>query len=211
LAIGVFTFAVIAGVVSINLREVTALVPVTAILATLVTFALIRALQIRAFQSLKLAGEPLDEPGQPVQVPAGNLVSGLTMGRLTSMDGTSNIIMMSTRYSVCGNSRTRYAANVDGSNLPDANVAGGFMGAGSYSAAPSPAGTLSDMFQIAPTQATCVPAPGVFGHSFRTSGMSVALADGSVKHINVTMSPKTFSQALCPGDGRELGPDWAED
>jgi uncharacterized membrane protein len=54
LAVGVFTFAVTAGVVSINLGEVTALVPVTATLATLVTFALIRALQIRAFLSLKL-------------------------------------------------------------------------------------------------------------------------------------------------------------
>lgn len=49
LAVGVFTFAVTAGVVSINLGEVTALVPVTAVLATLVTFALIRALQIRDF------------------------------------------------------------------------------------------------------------------------------------------------------------------
>lgn len=55
LAIGVFTFAVTAGVVSSNLGQVSALVPVTAILATLVTFALIRALQIRAFHSLKLA------------------------------------------------------------------------------------------------------------------------------------------------------------
>ncbi|WP_263422150.1 DUF2254 domain-containing protein [Arthrobacter sp. NicSoilB4] len=54
LAVAVFTFAVTAGVVSINLGEVTALVPVTALLATLVTFALIRALQIRAFLSLKL-------------------------------------------------------------------------------------------------------------------------------------------------------------
>ncbi|MGO4193466.1 DUF2254 family protein [Arthrobacter sp. YAF17] len=54
LAVGVFIFAMTAGVVSINLAEVTALVPVTAILATLVTFALIRALQIRAFLSLKL-------------------------------------------------------------------------------------------------------------------------------------------------------------
>lgn len=55
LAVGVFTFAVTAGVVSINLGEVTALVPGTAILATLVTFGLIRALQIRAFLSLQLA------------------------------------------------------------------------------------------------------------------------------------------------------------
>lgn len=55
LAVGVFTFAVTAGVVSISLGEVSAVVPVTAILATLVTFGLIRALQIRAFLSLKLA------------------------------------------------------------------------------------------------------------------------------------------------------------
>lgn len=54
LGVGVFTFAVTAGVVCINLGEVTALVPVTATVATLVTFALIRALQIRAFLSLKL-------------------------------------------------------------------------------------------------------------------------------------------------------------
>lgn len=55
LAVGVFTYAVTAGVVSINVGDVTALVPVTAIAATLVTFGLIRALQLRAFLSLQLA------------------------------------------------------------------------------------------------------------------------------------------------------------
>ncbi|MGO4103722.1 DUF2254 family protein [Leifsonia sp. YAF41] len=55
LAVGVFTFAVTAGVVSLNSTDVTVLVPATAILAALVTFGLIRALQIRAFLSLQLA------------------------------------------------------------------------------------------------------------------------------------------------------------
>lgn len=168
-------------------------------------------LRIFAYQSLKTVHEPVDEPGMPLTLPLGNLVGGLTMGRLTAMDGTSNIIMLSTRYSVCGELRTRYATNVEGSNLAMANAAGGFMGIGSHTAPPSRKGTPDDMFQIMPRQSACQPAPGVFGHSFSEHGMSTALADGSVKHISVTMSPQTFTRALCPNDKQQLGRDWEED
>lgn len=168
-------------------------------------------LRVFAFQSLVEAGEDPNVPGQAVQVPAGRLRSGLTMGRLTSMDGTSNVLMLSTRYAACGNSFTHYAANVDGSNMTSPNIAGGFMGAGKHTASPSRKGTLDDMFQETPTRANCIAAPGVFGHSFGSGGMSMALADGSVKNISPTMTPTTFTRALCPGDKQNLGLDWAED
>ena len=106
---------------------------------------------------------------------------------------------------------THYIANVDGSNVPAGNIAGGFMGAGSHSTPPGRPGTIDDIFQLKPTASTCLPSPGVFGHSFGSGGISTALCDGSVKNISPTISPLTFSRALCPGDGQKLGAEWEED
>jgi uncharacterized membrane protein len=55
LAIGVFVFSVTAGLSSSKAEDVSVLVPTTSVLAVLLTFALIRALQTRAFLSLQLA------------------------------------------------------------------------------------------------------------------------------------------------------------
>ena len=66
------------------------------------------------------------------------------------------------------------------------------------------------MFQIVPTEANCNTSASVYGHSFGSGGMSVALGDASVKNINPNMSVATFNGALRPGDQVGLGSDWAE-
>jgi prepilin-type N-terminal cleavage/methylation domain-containing protein len=40
------------------------------------------------------------------------------------------------------------------------------------------------------------------------SGMLAALADGSVRTLSASMTPRTFWNAVIPDDGEPLGPDW---
>jgi uncharacterized membrane protein len=54
-AVGVFVYSVTAGLVSGSAGRVSVAVPITAVLAVLVAFGMIRALQTRAFLSLQLA------------------------------------------------------------------------------------------------------------------------------------------------------------
>ncbi|MEI7685421.1 MAG: H-X9-DG-CTERM domain-containing protein, partial [Planctomycetota bacterium] len=100
--------------------------------------------------------------------------------------------------------------NSDPGPLPSPGL-GGFMGAGSSAKPAKRDGDASMMFQLFPSVAGCLPQAGIFGHSFGTGGMSVALCDGSVRNIRGDMSPTTFARALCPADKQELGPDWADD
>ncbi len=85
-----------------------------------------------------------------------------------------------------------------------------FFGAGSHANAPSRNNAADLMFQIVPTEANCNTSASVYGHSFGSGGMSVALGDASVKNINPNMSVATFNGALRPGDQVALGSDWAE-
>jgi len=159
--------------------------------------------------------------GGAVTIPANPVESGLTMGRLTSMDGTSNVIMLVTKYVDCAGKFTQYAA--DASNATGVN--GGFALAGTHKTAAArdaSGGTVA--FQITPRNdstpaaTACNNTNAVYGHSFGSGGMSTALCDGSVKNISPTMSAgdatvtlATFTRAICPGDGQTLGSDWAED
>jgi uncharacterized membrane protein len=54
-AVGVFVYSVTAGLVSASAGRTSVAVPITAVLAVLVAFGMIRALQTRAFLSLQLA------------------------------------------------------------------------------------------------------------------------------------------------------------
>jgi uncharacterized membrane protein len=54
-AVGVFVYSVTAGLVSGSAGRISVTVPITAVLAVLVAFGMIRALQKRAFLSLQLA------------------------------------------------------------------------------------------------------------------------------------------------------------
>jgi len=169
-------------------------------------------LRIFANKSLLDAEQPVNEPGKALTVPAGILLCRMTLGQFP--DGTTNTIMLTTRYATCDGKRTFWAAGVNGESEPGALPGpgvGGFMGAGSHSAPATAAKDGDATFQIAPREFDCLPNPGVFGHSFGAGGMSVALVDGSVRNIMPTMSPLTFGRALCPADGEKMLPDWFDD
>jgi prepilin-type N-terminal cleavage/methylation domain-containing protein len=109
-------------------------------------------------------------------------------------DGTSNTIMLATRYMVCGTTSN----NVQGGSLwfyQPGTSQGAFFGA-----------TLV-MFQIAPTQQDCKPGAS-YAQSFTTAGIQVALCDGTVRSCNSSMTLATWSAALTPSGGEVLGNDW---
>jgi hypothetical protein len=68
------------------------------------------------------------------------------------------------------------------------------------------------MYQLAPTANDCLPEAGVFGHSFRETGMLIAGCDGSVRNILPVVRPMHFDYLLCPGDGDPFwGNRWNDD
>jgi prepilin-type N-terminal cleavage/methylation domain-containing protein len=150
--------------------------------------------------------------------------SGLTLAGIT--DGTTNVLMLATRYSVCNGDVSRYFVGPWGlptpmfppANISNGKAVGGFFGAAAHNlpAARGPIGEWGLIFQIAPRSdgdpmTGCTSTFRVFGHSFGSSGLSAALCDGSVKMLNPTMSPITFSRALAPADGQPLGADWTQE
>ena len=143
--------------------------------------------------------------------------SGMTLGRFP--DGTTNTIMLATRFADCNNSYSTTAAAATtaggGTNWYShpGLTTGGFFGGGSNLGAAA-RGTATDstlMFQVAPTNVLCNGAASIYGHGFGTGGMSVALADGSVRNIRADMLPFTYQSSLCPADGNPLGATWSDD
>jgi prepilin-type N-terminal cleavage/methylation domain-containing protein len=152
-------------------------------------------------------------PGTPAAI----MKSNLTLPRI--VDGTTNVIMIVTKYSDCNGKTTRYAASPTGTGVTAVTTppsAGGFFGAGSHKNAATRAPDPLAIYQITPrndadTTAGCFNGPGVFGHAFGAGGLSTALCDASVKNISPTMLPATFQRAICPGDQLPLGADWAQE
>jgi len=161
----------------------------------------------------------------PVTIPTPSatvrITSGMTLSRI--VDGTTNVLMLVTKYSDCNSKSTRYydppTAGISTFPTKPANgTTGGFFGTGSYStaAARGPIATKTMMFQITPrndadTNAGCINDNALFGHAFGAGGLSAALCDASVKNISPTMTPSTFSKAIAPGDQLPLGAEWAQE
>ncbi len=62
------------------------------------------------------------------------------------------------------------------------------------------------IFQIRPTQKNCN--PSYTPQAMMTSGITVSLFDGSVRHVSSAISARTWGLAQQPNDGMELGNDW---
>ena len=114
-------------------------------------------------------------------------------------DGTSNTILFATKYGACKDGGSRYAA------APDSRFAAFFgQNAALVSADPSdPTATFQDF----PTSYECVTTP-LMAQSMWNRHIIIALADGSVRTLQSTVSPLTWNLALQPNDGMQLGDDW---
>jgi prepilin-type N-terminal cleavage/methylation domain-containing protein len=132
---------------------------------------------------------------------------------LTITDGTSNTILYAEKYARC--TSTRLA--LDGGNLWAYCASGVFdlpppmeppyklyhpgFGGGPYTIGPG------SRFQIRPTPflGNCDPRRASTAHP---GGMTVCLADGSVRTVAASMSGTTWWAAVTPSGGEVLGADW---
>src|SRR5205085_763638 len=125
--------------------------------------------------------------------------AGLSLSRIA--DGTSNVLMLATRYAECGNGTTTsrntyYSGTPKNGNLANSLgtpaptngsisagiAAGGFFGAGKHNMAADRQLATDRTFQVAPKWDTqCSTQDSVYGQSFSAGGMSVSLADASVR------------------------------
>jgi type II secretory pathway pseudopilin PulG len=102
-------------------------------------------------------------------------------------DGTSNTIMISERYQVCG----------------DTPCAWGYSSL--YPWAPLFAYYSKAKFQANPSQDDCDPA---LAQATDPTGIQVVLCDGSAHLVGNRISPQTWSYACDPADGNPLADDW---
>jgi hypothetical protein len=71
---------------------------------------------------------------------------------------------------------------------------------------PTTIGSVAGLtFQVAPKQAECDPR---IAQSPHTSGLLVALGDGSIRSLSSRMSESTYWAAVTPAGSEVLGPDW---
>ena len=126
-------------------------------------------------------------------------------------DGTSSTIIFATRYTFCGpNGGTLWAPINLNPVFPNPTLTYGPFFAfftlplGGFIPDPNGVGTT---FQVAPLQQDCV---SDYAQSFTSSGLQVAMADGSGQMVNPGVTGLTWRYALLPDDGKLLGPDWTE-
>jgi hypothetical protein len=109
-------------------------------------------------------------------------------------DGTSNTLLLATRYMVCGT----VSNNVQGGSLwyyQPGTQQGAFFG------------LTPVLFQVAPMQQNCIPGAS-YAQSFYAAGIQVALCDASVRICSSAISLNTWSGALTPAGQEILGADW---
>jgi len=120
--------------------------------------------------------------------------------RLSVMqDGTSNTIMFAEKIAQCG----RWQAPVDGAGLWSCEFNQRRPGFAINGASANSTGPGS-MFQVRPNVATC---DWHLASTPSSSGILVALCDGSARSVAASTAPAVWWSALQPNDGGVLG-DW---
>lgn len=116
----------------------------------------------------------------------------------TFSDGTSNTIVFTTGYR-----KTSVMRYFDTTCVPTGG--GPFFGATDLTAPASVAGGKYCIFQIQPP---IISAQDRIPQAMSSSGISVGLADGSVRQVATTIDPLTWAKACQPNDGQPLPSDW---
>jgi prepilin-type N-terminal cleavage/methylation domain-containing protein len=120
----------------------------------------------------------------------------------TFVNGTSNTIIFSEKYAVCGNSTTNVASFYWGETGGACNRTGGQGGNGSIPGFY----TITLPPQQRPTQfGTCNPCRL---QGATDGGTVVCLGDGSCRTVSYSISAATWATAVLPISNTVLGPDW---
>jgi len=151
-------------------------------------------------------GKPSDPTGASANGGTGD--GGLSVGKITNMDGTSNTIFFVTKYAACLSGTaggSTWAAWPGGSHCGGTNYAPLFY----YQTGAGGAGTP----QVQPVSAATVPA-GQTGciyyltQSYSAGGAQAAMGDGSVRDIAPGLVQTTWRAACTPAGGEVLPNDW---
>jgi prepilin-type N-terminal cleavage/methylation domain-containing protein len=165
-------------------------------------------------------------PGQKNTVAPNNATGGTNPMQVrmpaTFPDGTSNTMLLATRYSLCngnamyinGGTPTILGYGAGQTNMPAFGWT--YSGAASF-AASGPASTTGTVasggstfsWQAAPEVADCSSDSGV-AQSFYPQALQVSLCDGSVRTIAASVSQWTFTSALTPSGYESMQTDWPE-
>ena len=146
-----------------------------------------------------------------------NFSCGTALGR-SFPDGTSNTIMLATRYgyanSVGSNGGATAANNI---SMWDVTV-GGSLATGAYfgltqaSVGVGPTAlNINGGWMLAPTLVQANAAATFLNSTamaFGVGGLQIALADGSVRTVSPSISSQTWNTAMAPQDGQPPGSDW---
>jgi hypothetical protein len=106
-------------------------------------------------------------------------------------DGTSNTLLLATKYMLCGNGGSRWADPHGYAPSATAATFGANMG----------------LWQAAPVKEKCDPLQGT-AQSFRQQDIQVAMCDGSVRSVSINISPATWQAVHTPGGNDPIGADW---
>jgi prepilin-type N-terminal cleavage/methylation domain-containing protein len=133
--------------------------------------------------------------------PYGQVIPTATFTR-TFVNGTSNTILFSEKYAVCGNSTTNVASYYWGETGGACNRTGGQGGNGSIPGFY----TITLPPQQRPTMfGTCNPC---MLQGSTDGGTCVCLGDGSCRTVSYSVSAATWATAVLPISNTVLGPDW---
>jgi prepilin-type N-terminal cleavage/methylation domain-containing protein len=120
----------------------------------------------------------------------------------TFQDGTSNTIVFSEKYAVCGTSPTSVASYYWGETGGACNRTGGQGGNGSIPGFY----TITAVPQAKPQAfSNCNPC---LLQAMSAGGILVSMGDGSSRSVSPSISLTTWQSAIMPADGTILGSDW---
>ncbi len=119
----------------------------------------------------------------------------------TFLDGTSNTILFTEKYAVCGASTSSVASFYWGETGGACNRVGAPGGNGSTPGIY----TIKSTPQNNPSPFACNPCLLQGPHS---GGILVGLGDGSTRLVSTSISLTTWQNAIQPADGNTLGSDW---
>ncbi len=115
------------------------------------------------------------------------------------IDGTSNVMMFTTKFGVCGEGGSRFIAE-------PASKFAAFFGQNLATVKAHPSDEKAT-FQLSPGPKECRFSP-LMAQSFSRPYLTVGLGDGSVRSVHSRVSPQSWNAALVPNDRVNPGGDF---
>lgn len=114
-------------------------------------------------------------------------------------DGTSNTVVLATKFAACGEGGSRYAGELTSKYAA-------FFG---QNAAAKPAHPSDETatFQLLPGAKECRTSP-LMAQSLTKKGLLVCMGDAVVRGVSPEVSAETWNRAMHPSDGFPNGGDW---